>query len=307
MMAQALKAATKTPPRRVVVRIRRYHPETGRAWWQSYEVEAYRGMTVLDALLKIKEEKDHTIVMRYSCRMGVCGSCGMTINGRPRLACQTQIAEEATEAKPEIRLEPLYNFTVVRDLLTDFTSFFEKHRRVKPYIIRRDVEERENPKLEYRMTPEEHLEIYPYSLCIACGLCVSACPVAASDEGFLGPQALAQLWRFTADVRDEAWEERLMIADDENGALKCHFAASCSAVCPKAVDPAGAIQMLRSALLKYRIGLYRKKRISQPVPPLEVKAERKPLPPEAQPLPGVDILEQEREPVVIDAEKLLGL
>ncbi len=304
-MAQALMSAVKHPPRVVRVKIKRYSPETGREWWQVYEVEAYRGMTVLDALLQIKENKDHTIVMRYSCRMGVCGSCGMTINGTPRLACQTQVSMVASEANPEITIEPLKNFPVIRDLLTDFTSFFEKHRRVKPYLIRRDTQEQENPKTEYRMTPDELLEIYPYSLCISCGLCVSSCPVAASDEGFLGPQALAQLWRYVADVRDEAWTERLEIADDENGALKCHFAASCSAVCPKAVDPGGAIQMLRSALLKYRLGLWRKKKISGPVPPIEEVKEKVPLPPEAQTLPGVDLEAIEKEPVVIDASKLL--
>ncbi|MCE4601652.1 MAG: succinate dehydrogenase/fumarate reductase iron-sulfur subunit [Desulfurococcales archaeon] len=304
-MAQALKSAARYPPKSVRVKIKRYSPETGREWWQVYEVEAYRGMTVLDALLQVKEKRDHTIVMRYSCRMGVCGSCGMVINGTPRLACQTQVSMVASEENPEFTVEPMKNFPVIRDLLTDFTSFFEKHRKVKPYLIRRDTGEQENPKTEYRMTPEELLEIYPYSLCISCGLCVSACPVSASDEGFLGPQALAQLWRYTADVRDEAWRERLEIADDENGALKCHFAASCSAVCPKAVDPGGAIQMLRSALLKYKLGLWRKKSISGPVPPLEPTGEKMPLPPEAQTLPGVDLEAMEREPVVIDASRLL--
>ncbi|MEB3773536.1 MAG: succinate dehydrogenase/fumarate reductase iron-sulfur subunit [Desulfurococcales archaeon] len=304
-MALELKSAVKTPPKRVRVRIKRFSPETGREWWQVYEIDTYRGMTVLDALLQIKETQDHTIVMRYSCRMGVCGSCGMIINGTPRLACQTQVSMVATEEEPEFTVEPLRNFPVIRDLLTDFTSFFEKHRKVKPYLIRRDTVEQENPKTEYKMTPEEHIEIYPYSLCISCGLCVSACPVSASDEGFLGPQALAQLWRYTADVRDEAWVERLQIADDENGALKCHFAASCSAVCPKAVDPGGAIQMLRSALLKYKLGLWRKRKINGPVPPLEVSKEKVPLPPEAQPVDGADVEAMEREPVVIDASKLL--
>ncbi len=299
------RAAVMIPPRKVKFLIRRYNPEEGRSWWQEYEVETYRGMTVLDALLKIKEEIDHTLVLRYSCRMAVCGSCGMIINGTPRLACQTQVAEVASEARPVVKVEPMYNFKVIRDLVVDFTEFFEKHRRVKPYLIRRDVEERENPKYEYRLLPEEYESFYQYSLCIACGLCVSACPVFASDRRFLGPQALAQAYRFIIDPRDEGWAERLEIVDSEDGVFGCHLAASCSAVCPKEVDPGAAIQRLRSLLLRYRLGLWKKK-ISGPVGPLEKKAERKPLPPEAETLPGVSLEELEESEVEIPVDELIA-
>ncbi len=299
------KAATRTPPKRVTFRIRRYDPETGRSWWQDYEVETYRGMTVLDALLKIKEEKDHTLVLRYSCRMAVCGSCGMVINGTPRLACQTQLAEVAVGPNPVVTVEPMKNFKVVRDLLTDFTEFWGKHRRVKPYLIRKDKKEQENPEREYKLLPEEYEEFYQYSLCIACGLCVSACPVYASDERFLGPQALAQAYRFISDPRDEGWRERLELVDGEDGVFGCHFAASCSAVCPKEVDPAGAIQRLRSLLLRYKLGLWRKKRVNGPVPPLEERKPKQPLPPEAQPLPGVDVEQLEEESIEIPVEQLI--
>ncbi len=300
------KAATRTPPKRVTIRVKRYDPEKGREWWEDYEIETYRGMTVLDALLKIKEEVDHTIVLRYSCRMGVCGSCGMIINGMPRLACQTQIAEVASEANPVVTVEPLKNHPVIRDLLTDFTAFFEKHRRVKPYLIRKDPEERERGDLEYRMTPEELEEIYEYTLCISCGLCYSACPVVASDERFLGPQALAYAWRYVADPRDEAWKERLEALDTDEGPFSCHYAASCSAVCPKMVDPGAAIQRLRSALLKYKMGLYKKTKTAGRVErPKEVR-EKTPLPPEAQPVPGADPWAKDKEPPTIPVEKLLA-
>ncbi|BAA79930.1 succinate dehydrogenase subunit B [Aeropyrum pernix K1] len=299
------KVATLAPPKRVRFVIRKYDPESGRSWWQEHEVETYRGMTVLDALLKIKEEQDHSLTLRYSCRMAVCGSCGMTINGTPRLACQTQVAQVAREDAPVVRVEPLYNFKVVKDLLTDFTEFFEKHRRVKPYLIRRDVDEQENPTLEYKLLPEEYEQFYQYSLCIACGLCVAACPIFASDTKFLGPQALSQAYRFVVDPRDEGYVERLEIVDSIDGVFGCHFAASCSAVCPKEVDPAGAIQRLRSLLLKYRLGLY-KKRINGVVPPMEAKKERVPLPPEAQPLDGVDVEKLEETPPEIPVEKLVA-
>ncbi|MCE4604486.1 MAG: succinate dehydrogenase/fumarate reductase iron-sulfur subunit [Aeropyrum sp.] len=297
------KVATRPPPRKVKVVIRKYNPETGKAWWQEHEIETYRGMTVLDALLKIKEEQDHTLTLRYSCRMAVCGSCGMTINGTPRLACQTQLAQVASNHNPVVRVEPMYNFKVVKDLLTDFTEFFEKHRKVKPYLIREDIEEQENPKLEYRLTPEEYEEFYQYSLCIACGLCVSACPIFASDTRFLGPQALAQAYRFVIDPRDEGYKVRLELVDSLDGVFGCHFAASCSAVCPKEVDPAAAIQRLRSLLLKYRLKLFRKK-INGPVEPLREVKEKVPLPGDAQTLDGVDLEALENQPVVIPVEIL---
>ena len=299
------KAATRTPPKKVIFRVKRYNPETGKTWWDEYEVETYRGMTVLDALLKIKEELDHTLVMRYSCRMGVCGSCGMVINGMPRLACQTQVAEVATEASPVVTVEPLKNYPVVRDLLTDFTKFFEKHRKTRPYVIRKNKEEVEKGDMEFLMSPEEHKELYEYTLCISCGLCYSACPVAASDERFLGPQALAYVWRYVADPRDEAWQERLEAVDTEEGPFSCHFAASCSAVCPKMVDPAAAIQRLRSALIKYRLGLYKKRVTKKAEPPKEFK-ERKPLPPEAKLVEGADLEALEKAPPEIPVERLLA-
>ena len=300
-----LKAATRVPPKKVKIRVRRFNPETGSLWWQEYEVETYRGMTVLDALLRIKSELDHTLSFRYSCRMGVCGSCGIVVNRRPRLACQTQIAEVAM-GKAVVEIEPLYNFRVLRDLITDFTEFFEKHRKVKPYIMRRDIGEREKPTLEYEQKPEELGEYYEYSLCIMCGLCDSACPVYASDPLFLGPQALAQAYRYLADTRDELWAERLKLLEDDGSVFKCHFAASCSAVCPKMVDPAAAIQRLRSALLRYKIRLYRKKRVSSIVPPMEKAEAPKPLPPEAVLVEGVDLKMLEEEKPVIPIDKLLS-
>ncbi|MEN2999708.1 MAG: succinate dehydrogenase/fumarate reductase iron-sulfur subunit [Acidilobaceae archaeon] len=299
-----LKAVTRRPPEVVKVRVKRFHPEKGESWWQTYEVKTYRGMTVLDALLKIKAEVDHTLVFRYSCRMGICGSCGVVVNGEPRLSCQTQISEKARPERPEVTVEPLYNFPVLRDLTTDFTEFFEKHRRVRPYLIRLDRWEREHPELEYEQRPEELEQYYEYTLCISCGLCDAACPVYASNPKFLGPQALAYAYRYIADSRDEGWRLRLEELERDGSAYRCHFAASCSHVCPKVVDPAGAIQRLRKALLKYNLRLFRK-RTAKNVEPMKVSAERWPLPPEAKTIEGVDLGAVEKEPPVIPREKLL--
>ncbi|ABM80029.1 succinate dehydrogenase/fumarate reductase iron-sulfur subunit [Hyperthermus butylicus] len=289
------------PPKEVIFRIKRYDPETGRSWWQEYRVQTYRGMTVLDALIWIKERLDPTLSMRYSCRQGVCGSCGMLINGTPRLACQTQVGAIATNEKPVVTVEPLPNFPVVRDLVTDFTRFFEKHRAIMPYIIRRNPREVDEAKYEFLMSPEEHMEIYQYSLCIMCGLCYAACPVAASDPEYLGPQALTQAYRFIVDVRDEGAEKRIAVVDTEHGCHRCHFAASCSAVCPKDVDPAAAIQRLRRIVFLDKLGLWRKRKTSKVAGPLEkplrqVKAEY----PKHNLLEGVDPEQQAREPVNID-------
>lgn len=240
--------------RTVRLRVRRYDPEKGKGWWQEYEVPAFRGMTVLDALLYVKESVDHTIAVRYSCRMGVCGSCGMVINGRPRLACQTQLFELGSET---VTVEPLPNHPVIRDLVTDFTEFFAKHASVKPFLIRRNAASRERPVREYLMKPDEYHAIYQFSYCIYCGICYSACPVVGVDREYLGPQALLYVYRYLLDVRDEAKDERLDTADSTHGCHRCHFALSCSAACPKGADPGYAIQLLRRMTLQRRLGRLR--------------------------------------------------
>lgn len=257
--------------RELVLRVYRYSSKERRSWIQEYRVPLYRGMTVLDALLYIKERLDPTLVFRYSCRMGTCGSCGVLVNGEPRLACQTQVASIAKDNVVEVG--PLPGYPVVRDLVIDMTRVFENHRRVKPYIVRRDPREVEEAPREFLMTPEQHLEIYQFSLCIMCGLCNAACPVYHANPRYLGPQALAQAYRFIVDVRDEAAEERIALVANPDGCFGCHFAASCSAACPKAVDPAGAIQRLRSIAIRASLGLWRK-RASKVAPPLEKPLRR---------------------------------
>jgi len=295
-------ASNTSTRKEVIFRVHRYNPETKKKWIQEYKVPVYRGLTVLDALIWIKENLDPTLSMRYSCRMGVCGSCGMLINGMPRLACQTQVLKLLEENHSDIvEVAPLPGYPVVRDLIVDMTRLIENHRRIMPYIIRRDDKEVDNAKYEFIMYPEEHLQIYQYSLCIMCGLCNAACPVFNSNKRYLGPQALTQAYRFIVDVRDTGADKRLTVVANADGCFACHFAASCSAVCPKAVDPAGAIQKLRHIALMYGLKLWRKKKVSPVAGPLEkplrqVKAEY----PKHNILPGVDPEQQAREPVNID-------
>ena len=239
--------------KKVRIRVQRYNPKVDvQARYDEFEVTAERWTTVLDALLYIKAHIDHSIALRYSCRMASCGSCGMLINGIPRLACYTKVYELDTDT---ITCKPLPNFPIIRDLATDFKAFFAKHKSMRPYIINEDIDD-SNAK-EFIQKPEEVEEYLQFSYCIKCGLCYSACPTVATDRLFPGPQALAQMYRYLIDSRDKAIDERLRIVDDRHGVWRCHFAGSCSSVCPKGVDPALGIQLLRAYLLGH--GKERKK------------------------------------------------
>src|SRR5215203_6948303 len=211
------------------------------------EVPVQRWTTVLDALLYAKAYKDQSIGIRYSCRMASCGSCGMKINGIPRLACYTKISELEGST---ITCEPLPNFPHIRDLVTDFSQFFNHHKEMKPYIHNENSDIIDRQKLsEFKQSPEDVDKYLQFSYCIRCGLCYSACPTVATDTKFPGPQALSQAYRYFIDNRDNASPERLNIIDDRHGIWRCHFAGSCSTVCPKGVDPALGIQLLRSHLM----------------------------------------------------------
>ncbi|MCL4344300.1 MAG: succinate dehydrogenase/fumarate reductase iron-sulfur subunit [Nitrososphaerota archaeon] len=229
------------------MKIRILRNDGSKQWWQEYSEEPHKGATVLDVLLNIRETQDHTLAFRHSCQMGSCGSCGMVINGKPSLACQTRITELKSET---IRIEPLYSYPVIKDLVVDLNDFVNKHRSVKPYIIRKNPQELEEAPMEFRVTSRENMNFIQYDYCIMCGLCVAACPTVALDPQFTGPQALAQAYRYIADPRDEGFQERQPELDTSHGVWRCHFAGSCSFVCPKGVDPAKAIQLLKREILK---------------------------------------------------------
>jgi len=247
----------KEEKRQLKFKIYRYAGE-GRGSYSSYNIDVKNGMTLLDGLLKIKEENDPTLTFRYSCRMGICGSCGVVANGKEKLACKTQLSDY----KKEVEIRPLNNLAVIRDLVVEFGPLLDKNRKVKPYLVRKDIDD--NLNREFRQTPDELNEYLNFSNCIMCGLCYSACPTNATDILYLGPQALTKAYRFIADSRDSGHLERVRIVDDEHGLWNCHFAGSCSDVCPKGVDPAFAIQQLKALAL--RKGSQLKNKIpSQPV------------------------------------------
>ena len=224
---------------RIRLQVARYRPELeSEASFDEYEVPCPKEWVVLDGLNHIKDRIDGTLAYRWSCRMGICGSCGMTVNGEPKLTCATFLADYAPGP---VRVEPLRNFPVIRDLIVDIGDFMRKLVRVKPWIVRA-VEEQPLTRAEYLQTPREMDEYKQYSMCINCMLCYSACPIYGLDPKFLGPAAIALAQRYNFDNRDQGAAERMQVLSEHEGIWGCTFVGECTKVCPKHVDPAGAIQ-----------------------------------------------------------------
>ena len=225
---------------RITMRVARYRPEEeADVTYQDYEVPAPKEWVVLDGLNYVKDQLDGTLSYRWSCRMGICGSCGMTVNGEPKLTCETFLADYAPGP---VRVEPLRNFPVIRDLVVEIGDFMRKLTSVKPWIIRRLGEDKPISEGEYRQTPDELEEYRQFSMCINCMLCYSACPIYGLDSKFIGPAAIALAQRYNLDSRDQGRDDRSQLLSDHAGIWGCTFVGECTEVCPKHVDPAGAIQ-----------------------------------------------------------------
>jgi succinate dehydrogenase / fumarate reductase iron-sulfur subunit len=241
--------------------VTRYNPESDPASYvKTYVVPVRAGMTVLDGLHYIKENLDASLAWRYSCRMGICGSCGMLLNGRPTLACNTQILHIATT---NLTVAPLPNFAIIRDLVPDLFTMFFKHRSLKPHVTRLDEAEINDPQGEFYQSPEELERYLQFSYCIKCGCCMAACPTLATDARYLGPMPLAASQRYNADSRDGGRRERNESTGSAHGAFRCHYAGECSRVCPKGADPARAIQHLKRQLVLDYLHLMRSQRPCQ--------------------------------------------
>ena len=225
----------------IIFSIRRLYPAVDAVpHTQRFPVELHPGMTVLEGLLQIRESQDASLAWRFSCRMGVCGSCAMIVNGHPRLACNTQIQDVSRE---EVRLAPLANYPVIKYLVANLDTLFEQHAALAPYIARSDSAELIAPGGEFRQTPAQLTRFLQFSGCIKCGACVAACPTVASDARFLGPMSLTAAHRYNADNRDEGFATRKRRMQPRHAVEHCHYAGECSRVCPKGVDPAKAIQI----------------------------------------------------------------
>jgi fumarate reductase iron-sulfur subunit len=225
--------------RPVELEVLRYNPETDREpHFQRYLVECPEEWVVLDALNLIKETVDPTLSYRWSCHMAVCGSCGMMINGEPKLACKAFLRDY----HGTIRVEPLRHFPIERDLVTVIDDFVAKLARVKPYLM---PKEPPPEGAEYRQTPAQLKRYKQFTLCINCMLCYAACPEYGLIPKYLGPAAIALGHRWNLDSRDGGREARQEELAATEGAWECSFVGACSEVCPEHVDPAGAIQQVK--------------------------------------------------------------
>ena len=228
-------------PPTVTLTVTRYRPEQeSEPTFQTYEVPFRKDWVVLDALNYIKDRLDGSLSFRWSCRMGVCGSCGMMVNDTPKLTCAAFLSEYLPGP---IRVEPLQFFPVIRDLVVDITDFLDKLKAVKPWLIRK--EEKTLAEGEYLQTPNQLDAYKQFSMCINCLLCYAACPIYGLESSFVGPAAIALAQRYNLDSRDQAARERHNILSTHGGIWECTFVGECSKVCPKNVDPAGAIQQYK--------------------------------------------------------------
>lgn len=219
--------------------IQRYRPEQqGVPEWESYDVPCRSDWVVLDALHYIKDYLDATLSYRWSCQMAVCGSCGVTVNDTPVLACKAFLRDYPDT----IRVAPLENLPVHRDLVSEVEDFTTKLARVKPYLMPADEPE---PDGGFRQLPAQLAVFRQYTMCINCLLCYAACPQVGLNPGYLGPAALALAHRYNQDSRDAGRKEREEETASDEGVWECTFVGECSVVCPKGVDPAGAIQQMK--------------------------------------------------------------
>jgi fumarate reductase iron-sulfur subunit len=227
-------------------RITRFDPERDESpRVQEYEIPVQSDWKVLDAINFIKDEIDPSVCHRWSCRMAVCGSCGMMVDGEPKLTCKTSL----TDYGETVSVEPLANFPIIRDLVVELEGFMEKFKKVKPWVIRAKEEAagaaRKSGGGTYDQSPAELAEFKQFSMCINCMLCYSACPVVANEAEFLGPAAIALGHRYNLDSRDQGAAERNEIFRGEGTVFSCSFANECSEVCPKNVDPAAAVNQAK--------------------------------------------------------------
>lgn len=229
--------------------VKRYNPEAEPAqtdWEQTYEVEATPSTTVLDALIKIREEQDGTLALRCSCRASICGSCGMRVNGKARLVCKTRVEAVAPNGG-EIQIEPMGNQKVIRDLVVDLTDFFKPLHRIDPYL-QPDQEPEEG---EFIAGNDSMVNLLTAMNCIMCGCCVSDCTVLEVDKKFLGPAVLAKAWRFVEDPRDDQTFSRLQSLNDQDGGMwDCTRCLQCVEVCPKDVAPMERIMEMRDKAIE---------------------------------------------------------
>ena len=214
--------------------------------YQDFDVPRRESQTVLDVVTHIQRHLDPTLAYRFACRVGMCGSCAMTVNGTPRWTCRTHVDKVSVEGM--VRIGPLANMPVVRDLVSDMREFFDKWARAKgqftPTRTRDDPFVAVDPESTARREADAGIE------CIGCGVCYAACDVVAWNRDYLGPAALNRAWTLVSDARDVGQKERLIAVSGDAGCHSCHTHMSCTELCPKRLSPTRSIAGLKRASLK---------------------------------------------------------
>ena len=233
---------------KIILKILRFNSEIDeKPQYQSYTVEVEPTDRLLDALMHIKRFQDGTLAFRKSCAHGVCGSDAMRINGKDALACKTLVQDVVETEGATVVIEPLRYFPVQRDLIVDQTTFFEKYKSIKPYLIN------DEPVLEKErlQSQEERMVFDDTTNCILCSACFSACPVPEENPDFLGPAAIAQAYRFLADSRDKGFEERLSSLDSPAGIWPCQNHFQCTQACPRWIKITKRINQTKKMIQKH--------------------------------------------------------
>ena len=224
--------------------IERFDPDQDqRPYFKEYDIQLEPSdRMLLDALIRIKSIDD-TLALRRSCREGICGSDAMNINGKNGLACITKISE----LKEPVKLRPLPGLPIIRDLIVDMTQFFKQYNSIKPYVINNDPP----PQTERLQSPEDRLQLDGLYECILCACCSTACPSFWwNPDKFVGPAGLLAAYRFIADSRDQAINERLDNLEDPYRLFRCHTIMNCVDVCPKGLNPSLAIGKIKEMMVR---------------------------------------------------------
>jgi len=224
---------------------------------ERYEVPARANQTVLDVVTHIQRELDPSLAYRFACRVGMCGSCAMVVNGRARWTCRTHVKKVARDG--ELELRPLANLPVIRDLATDMAPFFDKWTRAQGTFQPKDSPDGTVPE-EFHVVPPATPKRQAADAgieCIGCGVCYASCDIVAWNGAYLGPAALNRAWTLVNDVRDGARKERLEAVAGDAGCHACHSTQSCTERCPKGIDPSGAIAGLKRTLFWNVFGIER--------------------------------------------------
>jgi len=229
------------------LRVARRDPEKQTSGWSEYSVELKEKTTVLDCLDRVQRTEDPSLAFRYACRVGMCGSCAMVVNGKERWTCRTLVRDLEVS---RLTVEPLRHLPVIRDLVVDFSPLWEKYRKVAPYSL--PLEKGESRRRRQGVN-ERRVSIEPNLQCISCGACYSSCTFVGTDPLYLGPHAMNRVFTLVEDARDSARDARLAIVDSEHGCWKCHIQQNCTEVCPMDLSPSAGIQHLKRAILEKRL------------------------------------------------------